>query len=312
MAEPHAVRSTPWDKAHTDRVVRLATRQLGVISARQLLDCGLSRSTIARWKARGRIHQIHPHVYAVGHTSLNVEGRLRAALLYAGPGAALSHTTAAWWWQLLEARPQRIHVAAGGRRPSLPDVRVHHPRRVEGTTERGLPVTTVPRTLLDLASILPFAALRRALAEAEYRRLLDRAAVESVLRHGHSGSATLRSALDRHLPRLARTLSPLEERFLALCETHGIPLPEVNARIEGLMVDALWRDRRLAVELDGHAAHATPAAIERDRNRDLTLRGAGYRVHRYTWQQVTEQPDQVATDLRAALDAGTIPPPHRR
>jgi hypothetical protein len=111
----------------------------------------------------------------------------------------------------------------------------------------------------------------------------------------------LRSALASHRPELARTLSVLEERFQFLCEAQGIPPPEVNAKVHGLMVDALWRDHRVIVELDGHAAHGTRAAIERDRGRELELRNAGYIVLRYTWQQITRQPELVAADLRRAL-----------
>ena len=100
-----------------------------------------------------------------------------------------------------------------------------------------------------------------------------------------------------------RPLSVLEERFLALCESSGIVLPEVNETICGLKVDALWRDQRLVVELDGYAAHGGRAAIEQDRGRELRLRAAGYVVLRYTWQQVTGHPLQVTADLRAALAA---------
>ncbi|CAN5693670.1 hypothetical protein BH24ACT25_BH24ACT25_13160 [soil metagenome] len=140
-----------------------------------------------------------------------------------------------------------------------------------------------------------------ALAEAEYRRLITLDAIEREARRGVPGSAALRSALVRHRPQLALTRSVLEERFLALCEAERLPLPEVNATVCGLMVDALWKEPDVVVELDGHAAHATSTAIERDRRRELRLRAAGYLVLRYTWQQITEQPELVAADLRAAL-----------
>jgi very-short-patch-repair endonuclease len=165
----------------------------------------------------------------------------------------------------------------------------------------GLSVTTVPRTLLDIAPMIPFGRLRRALAEAEYQGLADLDEIGSVTRRGRTGSRALKRALAIHEPRLAQTLSELEERFLALCEKHALPLPEVNVKVCGLMVDAIWREERVAVELDGRKAHSSAAAIERDRDRDLTLRSAGYLVLRYTWAQVTRQARLVAADLRTAL-----------
>jgi very-short-patch-repair endonuclease len=103
------------------------------------------------------------------------------------------------------------------------------------------------------------------------------------------------------MPSLARTLSVLEEGFLELCESSDLPLPEVNAKIGRMRVDALWRDQRVVVELDGAAAHGGWAAIKRDRERELALRSSGYLVLRYTWEQVTEHGDKVVADLRRML-----------
>ena len=108
----------------------------------------------------------------------------------------------------------------------------------------------------------------------------------------------------RHRPQYARTKSPLEDLLLDLCQDHGIPLPEVNVWVQGFEVDALWRKERVIVEVDGGQAHATPARMERDRARDLALRAAGFLVLRYTWWQVTAQPEEVARDIRGALDVG--------
>lgn len=115
------------------------------------------------------------------------------------------------------------------------------------------------------------------------------------------GSGALRDVLAEHRPELALTRSELEERFVALCERENIPLPEVNASVCGLLVDAVWEKQKVVVELDGHAAHATPAAVERDRRREVRLRAAGYVVLRYTWQQIVREPDVVVGDLRTAL-----------
>jgi Protein of unknown function (DUF559) len=279
----------------------LAERQHGVIHRRQLELIGVSGSTISRWVGDGFLHRLHPCVYAVGHTALSAEGRIRAALLYVGAGSALSHSTAAWWWRLIEDLPFVIHAVAPGDRASVPGVAVHHPRRFETTVHRGLPVTTVPQTLLNLAAAGSPSKVRRLLAETEFRRLAQVEDVAAMLGRGRHGSATLRRAIATHRPELARTRSVLEERFLALCEGHGIPAPEVNVEVCGYLVDALWRDRRVIVELDGHAAHGTAAAFERDRARDLALRAAGYLVLRYTWRQVTREAAAVARDLRGSL-----------
>jgi len=251
-------------------------------------------------------------VYALGHRALDLEGRLQAALLYAGPGAILSHTTAGWVWEILDTPPSRIHLTVSGRRRSLPAIRIHRTRFLDATRHRGFPVTKIARTLRDLAWVLPGPQLRLLLAEADYRGLLDAHHVYRVLGRGRHGSAALRQALEAHMPELARTYSVLEQRFLELCERSGIELPEVNVHVEGMLVDTVWREERVAVELDGHAAHALRARIENDRRRELVLRAAGFLVLRYTWQQVTLQPDRVVADLRASLARGRTVSPDPR
>jgi predicted transcriptional regulator of viral defense system len=289
------------DRGDTEAIAKLATHQHGVISHAQLSAAGIGRSRIARWVASARLHPVHPEVFALGHAALSLDGRLVAAVLYGGDQAVLSHTTAAWMWSLIDAVPTRIHLTTPGRRSSLPGVRVHRTRELSATSCRGLPVTPVARTLVDLAGMVRFSDLRRALAEADYRGLLEPAEIGSVLKKGRRGSRALRAALDVHLPQLAETLSVLEERFLELCELAGVPTPEINARVGGMMVDALWRDERLVVELDGAAAHGGWAQVSRDRQRDLTLRRLGFRVLRYTWHQVTATPTEVAADLHGQL-----------
>jgi Transcriptional regulator, AbiEi antitoxin/Protein of unknown function (DUF559) len=303
MAELRGSAPTPRARIHSVRVARVAERQDGVVGREQLLRLGLSGTTISRWVREGRLHRVHPGVYAVGHRLLGIRGRLNAALLYAGPRVALSHQTGAWYWGLIDATPQRIHVSTTDHIRSLPEIRVHRPRLVDAELHDGLAVTTVPRTLLDLAATLPFADLRRALAEADHLNVLDTIAVAAQLGRGRPGASALRKALRLHCPELAQTRSVLEERFLALIERSDLPLPEVNPRLHGFIVDALWRNEKVVVELDGHAAHAKPAAIERDRRRDLVLRKAGFSVRRYTWRQVTQTPEAVLADVRAAFAA---------
>ena len=162
-------------------------------------------------------------------------------------------------------------------------------------------MTSRGRTLVDLGSMLTAGQLRRALAEADYRGLLDPRDVERALRRGRPGSRSARVALQNHMPELAQTLSVLEDRFLDLCECARIRLPEVNARVGDMRVDALWREERIAVELDGAAAHGGWAAIKRDRQREMALRNRGFQVIRYTWEQVTNGRQEVIADLHRLL-----------
>jgi hypothetical protein len=249
----------------------------------------------------GYLHRVLTGVYAVGHRAPSVEGDLAGALLYAGPGAMLSHAMAVWWFGLIDRRPAKIEISTPRRCRSCRGIKVHQRRSCERIWHSGFPVTSVTQSLLDFAATAPVSRLRRAVAVADYRRLLDLAALEAALGRGRPGSAKLRKALHHHLPRLALTRSPLEDQFLALCEAKGIPIPEVNARVEGLTVDALWRREGLVVELDGHDNHSSRAQIRRDRRNELRLRAAGLQVSRYTSEQLAEEADAVARDVLAAL-----------
>ena len=174
---------------------------------------------------------------------------------------------------------------------------------MERAWHKGFPLTPPAHTLLDIASVIRFGELRRALAEAEYLRLVTLDEAEAVLGRGHPGSAALRAALECHRPQLAHTRSPLEEKLLLLCEHHSVDPPEMNVWVAGYLVDALWREQRVVVELDGHWTHAIPNRIEQDRRRELALRAAGYLVLRYTWAQITDQPELVAADIKRGARA---------
>ena len=262
---------------------------------------GESDTAITRLVRAGWLHRVHPGVLAVGHPGIEVVGRLHAALLYAGDHSALSYQTAGWCHKAIFVTPQTIHVSEPGEHRSLSGVRIHHPRQVAFEVVDGLRVTPIPRTLLDLASVLEFDGLRRALAEIDHRGKLEPVRIYAELGRGRRGSTALRVAMALHLPELAATFSVLEERFLALIDAAGLPLPEVNARIAAMTVDCLWRHARLVVELDGHETHDRPAAIETDRRREMRLRRAGFRVIRYTWHQVTQTPELIIAELRSEL-----------
>jgi very-short-patch-repair endonuclease len=222
-----------------------------------------------------------------------------------GPGrAVLSHRTAAAVWDLLPS-PAGVEVTTLRAGQSTEALRVHRSRTTQHdvTTHRGLPVMTVTRTLVDLADRLTPHGLERVCHRAELLRLLDARAVATRMDE-LSGRRTTR--LRKALATLAHadpqiTRSELEERFLALVARYELPRPRVNAPLHGFTVDFLWRDARVVVETDGGAAHAAPRARERDHRRDAALAVAGYRVHRFTWSQVTREPGAVARTLRALL-----------
>jgi very-short-patch-repair endonuclease len=166
---------------------------------------------------------------------------------------------------------------------------------------KGLPVTPAARTLVDLATMASLERVRGAVAEADFRHLLDLEAIDRLTGVGGPGSSKLRRALARHRPEYARTRSRLEDLFLDLCRRHRLPFPAVNVKVGIHTVDALWRDERLIVEPDGGEGHASYGQMQRDRGRDLDLRRADYLVLRYTWRQVTCHRAAVAADIRRAL-----------
>jgi very-short-patch-repair endonuclease/predicted transcriptional regulator of viral defense system len=288
-------------------IAELARFQHGVIARRQLVECGLERSGISTRLHSGRLHVLHRGVYAVGHRAVTPEGLWMAAVFAGGPGAALSHHAAATLWRLRAHRTGTTDVTVSRQRRSSAAVRFHHTRLPpdEVTVIDGIPVTTVPRTLFDLAAVLDARQLERALNEADYLRLTDRLSLPNLLRRypRRAGAPAVRNALERRALGATVTRSELEERFLQLVEDAGLPRPLVNSVIAGHEVDCAWTDRRLIVELDGRAAHATPAAFEADRRRDRLLQAAGWRVVRLTWRQLSHQRAELAGDLRALLAA---------
>lgn len=291
----------------TDRVIgALAADRWGVVSRGQLLDAGLSRKQVANRVRAGRLLRLHRGVYAVGHARLRREGRWLAAVLAVGPGAVLSHRDAAGLHDLRPANHASIDVTTTANRPDEPGVRVHRTRSLDAqdvTTVSGIPVTTVARTLVDLAGQIPHDHLTKAIKEAERQRTFDLRAVEAVMartrgRRGPGHRAMREALLERRALEATATRSLLEDAFLKLVRDAGVSIPATNALVEGLQVDAVWRTQRIAVELDGWQDHGTRRAFEDDRERDAILTSAGWRVVRFTYRQVTQGPDAVVETLR--------------
>jgi very-short-patch-repair endonuclease len=235
-----------------------------------------------------------------------------AAVLALGPRAVLSHRDAAALHGLLAANRSTIDITVARRARPRRGVTVHetrdlHPR--DRTRIDGIAVTSIPRTLLDLAAILPPPQLRRAYEQAERIRILDLRAIHELLgrANGRHGVAALRVLVAYDPTRAVEAQSELELRFLDLLREAGLPAPQVNVVVEGFVVDAHWPSARLVVELQGHAYHSDREAFERDHARLARLKLAGYEVLALTWRQVRKEPAWVAGAIgtllgRAAAD----------
>jgi hypothetical protein len=283
-------------------VAAVAVRQFGRIRYDQLRSI-VGKATITKWRKAGYLHPVLPRVYAVGHPGRTIESDLSEALLYSGPGAALSHGTAIWWLGLLKYPPaDGIHVSTPRSVRSLDGLVIHGRRQLERQTHNGLPTTTPSQALLDLAATNP-ELLRLALANADYHGVLDTDAIGVLIAPGTKGSKALRKALQIHLPQLTFTRSDGEYVLLVICQSRNWPLPLVNVYVNGHLVDNLWQEQKLIVEIDGYDGHRTRAQLERDHQRDLELRAAGYIVLRYTLRQLKHSPDAVAAELARYLVA---------
>ena len=289
----------------------LARQQHGVVSLTQLLALGWSESTVRSRVKAGRLHRLHTGVYAVGHRVVGGDGWWMAAVLACGDGAVLSHRSAAALWGIRPTARSRIDVISPGRAGrSRVGIEVHRPGGLTSsdvTRRRGIPATTVARTLLDLAAVVDRQALEKAINEAEVLRLFDLKVTNASLERAprHRGAAALRETFAHLDPLQARTRSELEGRFLALCRTAGLPPPEVNAWIEldgqQVEVEFLWRRQRVAVETDSYAFHSTRRAFRRDRRRLQLFARAGWLAIPLSWDDVVKKPEEVVRTLRELL-----------
>lgn len=292
-------------------IAELAQRQHGVVARRQLLQAGLSRRAIDHRMKGRRLQAIHRGIYAVGHSVLSVEGPWMAAVLAGGRAAVVSHRSAGALWGFRHTTSSLVDVTVPtGSRPRR-GIRFHESEVPpdELTVRRAIPVTTVPRTLMDLAAVLSRRALERAIEEAEVLRLTGSLSlVDMVDRYPRRrGVVAIRSLLAARNAEVAITRSELEERFLALLDRAALPRPVVNRAVRlgdrWIEADCIWMRERLIVELDGHAFHSTRGAFERDRSRDRALQAHGWKVIRITWRQLRDEAPALVADLRRLLGA---------
>lgn len=271
-------------------IAALAGAQAGVVARRQLVERGLTRAQIERRLDSGHLHPLHRGVYAVGHRALVLRSRRWGALLALGPAATLSHRTAAAELGLSHDSRITVDVTAPRRARSRRGLRVH--QAVLDDRDRvkvdGLWVTSWPRTLLDVAAERPAREVTKALEQADKLGLLDVRALDDLCSRtpGHHGLRTLRRAAELYDPRHDQVRSPLERDALPLIDAAGLPRPEINAEVGPYLVDLLWRDHGVVLELDSWEHHRTRAAFERDRERDRCLAGLGLLGLRMTWRQL--------------------------
>lgn len=287
----------------------LAGRQHGVVARWQLEPLGMTAAMVKGRIRRGGLHVVHRGVYAVGHQALTVESRWMAAVLAFGPDAALSHRSAGHLWGLVPRSRIRPEVTRPRHAAGRPYLVVHQALLPpdEIVRERGIPATSVPRTMLDLAGLLTEREVERAWNEMEVRGHRDRFSVPDLLERypGCRGSVALRRLAERRTLPVGITRNELEEAFLGLIDRFALPRPRLNVHLairdRFYEIDCLWEHQRVAIELDGGAAHETRKAFQDDRERDRILTAEGYTTGRITCDHIHQTPQDVAADLRLIL-----------
>jgi len=269
-----------------------------------MVALGLSKDQISREVSIGRLHRVHRGVYAVGHGALSRHGECFAAVLGCGGGALLSHRSAAWLWGLTTRWRPVIEVTAASPVETRCAIEVHSAsalKREDRATFERVPVTAIPRTLLDFAAVDP-KFLGAAIERAYRRDLLDLDAIDRLLIRstGFRGVARLRGAIEIYRIK-AFTRSRLERRFLALARRAGLRQPSMNLFVAGFELDAYWPIERFAVELDTYDHHGDPVAFEADRLRQEDLKLAGIEIVRLTGARMDREPDAIVVRLRRLL-----------
>lgn len=285
-------------------ILQLARTQHGIVARWQLVAAGVPRTLLDDRVKRGRLERRARGVYRVRGLD-GAHAEVVAAVLQAGALAVASHESAGHVQELIAFRPPHVIVSTSGGHPrNASGVMVHRVQLAadERTSCDGVPVTSPPRTLLDLAATLPDRALEQALARClRLTGVTDDAILALLARYPRRpGTPRLRAMLTAdHGP--AMTRSEAEERFLALVRTAQLPAPRVNVRIHGFEADFYWHGHRVVVEIDGLAYHTSRDAQRRDRQRDTALGAAGIRVLRFTWHDLTERPEAIVGRVAMAL-----------
>jgi very-short-patch-repair endonuclease len=291
-------------------ILELAWRQHGIVAFWQLLPLGISEKMLMVRARDGRLHGIHRGVYSVVPPPLAGQARSLAAVFAYGPEAVLSHRPAAVLRELLPPRGTLTQVTVPGcKRRRRPGIAVHGMavETFERAVIRAIPVTSVARTLLDLAGSVSMHELLRAYERAERLRVLDMAEIVAVLDANprRRGARRLTRLAEYDPGKAAQAASELELLFLDLMRNAGLPAPQVNVLVHGYVVDFYWPRARLVVEVDGYEFHSGRREFQRDREKVTTLQLAGLTILPFTHHDVTRRApavvDAVATRLTARV-----------
>jgi predicted transcriptional regulator of viral defense system len=300
---------------HQDRLIEgLAVTQHGLFTHDDLRRLGATRGVTRQRLARGRWREIRPRVYVLLGAPDGWPTDIHAAVLAAGPDAFASHWSAAALHGIAGFSPDRLEITVRrGRTPEMPDVTVHQTRTLPDAHVKqvdGVAVTTVARTLFDLAGTVHPLRTARALDTCLNRDVVTPAAVWDVVgdlaRRGRAGSALMRELLLARDEGEVAPASALEALLLKVLTDSGLPLPAREVDVgdaDGWVgrVDFVYRDAKLVIEADSRLHHSSLTDFESDRTRDNRLMAAGWRVLRITWAMLVERPRQVAELVRTAL-----------
>jgi hypothetical protein len=316
---PRPGRKTTADGTFSDQALAtLARDQHGVFSLEQLRELGLSPSGVRTRVATGRLHRIHAGVYSlVPRDLLKREGLYMAAVLACGPGAVLSHRSAAVLHELRDWGATRIEVTVPTRSTRAhPGVAVHRSTTLteaDVTVVKSIPSTSVHRTLLDLADVVTQRQLERSFDQAEIVEVLDLLAINDQLVRNPTrpGAKAVKAVLRDHYIGSTATRNENEELLLSITRGLKIPDPECNAVIvlpDGgppIRPDFVWRKQRVVLETDSKKWHGSRQRMEIDRRRDQRLTAAGWTVIRTTWRQLKYRPHELRPVLLKLLGPGT-------
>jgi very-short-patch-repair endonuclease len=295
--ESRVLRAGP-DKVDV-RLARLAAIQWSVVDTADLRACGLSADAIATRVANGRLFRVHRGVYAV-IPNVTVEGVFLAAVKACGPGAVLSHFSAAVLHGWFEWDGRYPEVTVGNPRKHA-GIRSHRSKTIERVVVRGIPVTPPVRTVIDLSAQMPYAGVRRAMAEGLSRGQFK---ASDFVTGRHRGAAKLR----RILATAAPTRNEYEDVVNEVIRLAGLPAPDVNLRRGRYIPDFRWPQYRVILEADSRRYHGHLLARADDRRRQASLEAQGELVVRTTWHEIVSRPNAMVARVREAIESRVVRP----